>query len=361
MTTDVDVIGSRDDPNAQIRSARSMPLLLHSMSVFREMFEIIFANREINTVVEIGVESGQVSSVYTDLGAKAVYCIEPAPSDALRATLAENPALHLVERMSPEVLADLPVADLYVIDGDHNYAVVHPELSWIVKNAPDAMVAMHDVLWPWGRRDLYYEPSSLSDDQRHEYSDDGPTVWLDDLTPAGFVGLGAFTAAKRSGGEANGVLTAVEDVLAQAENDDWIFEVVPAVFGMGLVMPRRGEGVAKILADLRPYTASKLLATMEKNRIALYTRVLQMQYDAAGCAVTADQMAEELARQRRELDDLRSELSTAVDGRAEQMAELAAARREVDRLRYVLSQTVVSRVASKLRRLEPRIRRALHK
>ena len=80
MNLGVEVIGSREDPYSQARSARSLPLLLHSMSVFREMFAVIFANREIRTVVEVGVESGQVSSVYTDLGAEVVHCVDPAPS-----------------------------------------------------------------------------------------------------------------------------------------------------------------------------------------------------------------------------------------------------------------------------------------
>lgn len=363
MTVDVEVVGSREDPNAQIRKARSLPLLLHSMSVFREMFEIIFANREIATVVEVGVESGQVSSLYTNMGASAVYCVDPTPTDALRRTLADNPALHLVERPSPDVLAELPVADLYVLDGDHNYAVVHAELSWILKNAPDAVIAMHDVMWPSGRRDLYYEPSPLPAEQRHDYTDEGPTVWHDGVTPAGFIGVGAFTMAREAGGERNGVLTAVEDVLSQAENDGWLFEIVPAVFGMGLVLPKRGQGVAKIMAGLRPYTMSKLLATMENNRIALYTRVLQMQYDAVAGAANTDRMAEEIAKQRGEIDALKSELDTAVAGRAEEMAEMASARHEIERLQHLLDQTFASRLGAKLRRMgkapESRIRKAI--
>lgn len=365
MTLDGEVVGSREDPNAQIRNARSLPLLLHSMSVFREIFEIIFANRPIATVVEVGVESGQVSSLYTELGASAVYCVDPTPSDALRRTLAGNPALHLVEQPSPGVLADLPVADLYVLDGDHNYAVVHAELSWILKNAPDAVIAMHDVMWPSGRRDLYYEPSPLPAEQRHDYTDEGPTVWHDGVTPAGFVGVGAFTMAREAGGERNGVLTAVEDVLSQAENDGWLFDIVPAVFGMGLVMPKRGHGVEKIMADLRPYTTSRLLATLENNRIALYTRVLQMQYDAVACAANTDRMAEQITQQRGEIDALRSELDTAVAGRTEEMAEVAAVRAEIERLRHLLDQTFASRLGAKLRRMsktaEPRIRRAINR
>ncbi|WP_367133609.1 class I SAM-dependent methyltransferase [Saccharothrix sp. HUAS TT1] len=308
MNVDAEMTGSRQDPHAQARAARQQPLLLHSMSVFREMFTVVFAHRPIKTVVEVGVESGQVSSIYTELGAERVYCVDPYPSDELRATLAKNPKLELVEKPAPAVLADLPPADLYVLDGDHNYAVLHGELSWITRNAPDAVIAFHDVLWPWSRRDLYYEPSLLADDQRHPHSDDGPTIWHDELTPAGFVGLGSFTVAEEAGGERNGVLTAIEDVLAEA-GDDWLFDIVPAVFGMGVMARKGSPGAAKVFNGLKPFTSSKLLAKLENNRIALYTHVLRMQYEAVAAADNADRMAEAISGQRHEIEELRAELA----------------------------------------------------
>lgn len=302
-------VGTREDPHAQPRAARTAPVLLHSMSVFREIFQVVFARREIRTVVEIGVESGQVSGIYAELGASEVYCVDPAPTERVRETVKAHDALHLVTVPSPEVLPQLPVADLYVLDGDHNYAVVQGELAWILEHAPGAVVAMHDVLWPWGRRDLYYEPSALAARDRHPVSEDGPTVWHDDLTPAGFVGLGAFTVAQHAGGERNGVLTAVEDVLA--EHPDWRFELVPAVFGMGLLYRTEHEAVDELQRALQPYTSSKLLAAMENNRIALYTRLLQLQFEAAAQAGHLDELADTVAAQRREIDRLTAELHRA--------------------------------------------------
>ncbi|MFD0809529.1 class I SAM-dependent methyltransferase [Amycolatopsis umgeniensis] len=301
--------GSREDPHAQARSARSAPVLLHSMSIFREIFEIVFARRGIRTVVEIGVESGQVSGIYAELGASDVYCVDPEPTERVRSAVEANDALHLVTEPSPEVLPRLPVADLYVLDGDHNYAVVRREVAWILEHAPDAVVAMHDLLWPWGRRDLYYEPSPLKAGDRHPISEDGPTVWHDELTPAGFVGLGAFTVARHAGGERNGVLTAVEDALA--EHPEWRFELVPAVFGMGILYRAETDPDEALQRALRPYTTSNLLAAMENNRIALYTRVLQMQFEAAAQADDRDRLADTVAAQRHEIDRLTAELHRA--------------------------------------------------
>ncbi|QFG27035.1 class I SAM-dependent methyltransferase [Actinomadura sp. WMMB 499] len=272
------------------------------MSLFRSLFEAIARSREIGTVVEVGVESGRASAVYADLGA-TVHCVEPHPSDELRAALDADPRLNLVEGRSPDVLAELPAADLYVLDGDHNYAVVREELAWIMKNAPDAVVALHDVLWPNGRRDAYHRPSPLAAGDAHPSAEGGPTVWHDEVTPLGFAGEGDYTVAAHAGGERNGVLTAVEDALTEA--GDWRFEIVPAVFGLGVLARTGSPGAAEIFAALRPYTSSDLLAAMENNRIALYTRVLQLQHEAEARTEDATRMAETIAAQQQELEKLR--------------------------------------------------------
>lgn len=311
--------GTRDDPHRQARAAREQPLLLHSMSLFRSLFEAIARAREIGTVVEVGVESGRTSAVYADLGA-TVHCVEPNPTDDLRAVLAADSRLNLVEGRSPDVLGELPVADLYVLDGDHNYAVVREELAWITKNAPDAVVALHDVLWPSGRRDMYHQPSPLAPEDAHPAADGGPTVWHDEITPVGFAGMGAHKVATHAGGERNGVLTAVEDALTEG-GGDWRFEIVPAVFGLGVLARTGSPGAAEVFAALRPYTSSDLLAAMENNRIALYTRVLQLQYEAEARTEDATRMAETIAAQQQELDRLRG-------GSGRPAAVAAAPRRE---------------------------------
>jgi hypothetical protein len=305
------LLGTREDPHAQACEARSQPLLLHSMSVFREFFEIIFVHHNISTVVEVGVESGQASGLYTSLGASAVYCIEPHPTEEIRAGIAAHQALHLIEKPSPEALAEAPIADLYVLDGDHNYAVVRQELDWILTHAPDTVVVLHDLLWPCARRDLYYEPSHLPAEAKHPASHDGATVWHDDLTPAGLVGLGAYTTAVHAGGERNGVLTAVEDAIAHTADKRWRFALVPAVFGMGVLIRETSSAAADLVHRLRPYCQSHLLATMENNRIALYTRVLQLQYEAVAHADNTDRLAEGRLAQRQEIERLESALSAA--------------------------------------------------
>lgn len=329
------VLGTRDDPHAQAREARRQPLLLHSMAVFRELFEIIFAHHQVASVVEVGVESGTASGLYASLGASAVYCVEPFPTEEIRTGLAAHEALHLIEKPSPEALDDVPVADLYVLDGDHNYLVVRQELDWILTHAPDAVVVLHDLLWPCARRDLYYDRSSLPEELQRAASPDGPTVWHDDLTPAGFVGLGAYTTAVQAGGERNGVLTAVEDAITHADDERWRLALVPAVFGMGVLIRETSSAAKDLLDRLEPYCRSHLLAAMENNRIALYTRVLQLQYDAVAHADNADRFAEDKLAQHREIVRLEAELAAVT---AQFTAERQLLQHENTRLRQLLAE-----------------------
>lgn len=325
-------LGTRDDPHSQERAARSAPLLLHSLSLFREVFDEIYARRSISTVVEIGVETGQVSGIYAELGASRVYCIDPFPSDAMRAAVAANDSLELVERFSPECLVDLPVADLYVVDGDHNYATVRGEVDWILEHAPDAVVVLHDLAWPSARRDSYYQPTRLGEHDRHADTAEGPTVWHDGVTPAGFIGAGAFTMSVHAGGERNGVLTAVEDAITAATDPLWELEIIPAVFGVG-VLVRRTQETAELIDAIRRYSGSRLLAALENNRIALYTRVLQMQHEMVAHAADADRLAETIAGQLHTIDELT---------------------RTADALRDRLDRTVAEHLAERQRRVVPR-------
>lgn len=304
--------GDRNHPHVQAQAARQAPLLLHSLTLFSEVIGRIFAATQPRTVVEVGVESGQASATYLGYGADTVYCIEPQPSDEMRATLGRNSNLILVEGFSPQVLSEIPVGDVYVVDGDHNYATVRAELDWILNAAPGAIVILHDVLWPSGRRDQYYNAAAISADDVHPHGDDGPTVWHDEVTAAGFIGNGHFTFALDAGGERNGVLTAVEDALAEQSPGAFEFALIPAVFGLGVIYPTTDINKAvKLRSALEPYNGSPLLAAMENNRIALYTRVLAMQYEMAAGAIDRDELAgrvaqldAELRRQREETDRL---------------------------------------------------------
>ena len=65
--------------------------------------------------------------------------------------------------------------DAALIDGDHNWFTVVPRAadarprSRERPDRPCPVMILHDVLWPYGRRDLYYEPSRIPDEYRQPY------------------------------------------------------------------------------------------------------------------------------------------------------------------------------------------------
>src|SRR6202011_3770653 len=114
----------------------------------------------------------------------------------------------------------LDACDAYFLDGDHNYYTVRGELDAIARGAEKngeraPLIFVHDVGWPWGRRDMYYAPESIPAEHRHPYSHElGVTLLDDELVDGGMRDPGRYAIACRSGGPRNGVLTAVEDFLA---------------------------------------------------------------------------------------------------------------------------------------------------
>lgn len=273
-------VDSREDPHAQERLARETPSLLHSLSEFRWLVRDLLAAVKPDRVVEIGGEAGRAAAAYLEAGAREIVCVDPRPSEELADLAAREPRVRLVVERSPDCIPYLPPADFWVIDGDHNYATVRAELEALLGRAGAAagpLVLVHDVLWPCGRRDLYYDPAALPQGSVHAHRwDAGPTVQSDELSPAGFVGQGEFASAVLAGGEGNGVHTALEDVLDS--RPDLGCALIPIVFGLAVVYDRSAPWARRVRELLGPLDRSPFLLRLELNRIALYTRLLELQH-----------------------------------------------------------------------------------
>jgi hypothetical protein len=256
------------------------PLLLHSLS---EHGELIFAALEAvapRRIVEIGSETGGFSKALLDwAGANGAVLatIEPYPTAEIR-ELAESVAhFELVTGRSPGVLAEIEPADAYVIDGDHNHWTVLNELRAAFSGGRAPLAILHDVGWPSGRRDQYYAPRAVPEEARlpHTY-----TAGIEPGNPGtvdvgGFQGEFQFASAENEGGAGNGVLTAVEDFLAGRQ--DLEYRQVDAVFGVGYVFGREAPAAPRLRKLLDPWHGSRLVERLERNRLQLYTRVLELQ------------------------------------------------------------------------------------
>ena len=115
------------------------------------------------SVVEVGAFAGDLTRVLVDWAAAAgatVAAVDPAPQDGLVALAREHPELELIRETSLEALPRIPLPDAVVIDGDHNFHTVREELRILGERGPGAdlpLLLFHDVCWPHGRRDDYFD------------------------------------------------------------------------------------------------------------------------------------------------------------------------------------------------------------
>jgi hypothetical protein len=95
---------------------------------------------------------------------------------------------------------------------------------------------MHDVDWPYGRRDMYYQPDTVPAEFRRAYAYRGVIRGqnqLDEINGSD----SPFANAIDEGGPRNGVLTAVEDFHAQ-HAEDYRFFRVKTQYGLGVLQLR---------------------------------------------------------------------------------------------------------------------------
>jgi Methyltransferase domain len=222
------------------------------------------------SVVEIGAYAGDLTRVLVGWAAAAgarVGAIDPAPQPGLEELAQAHPQLELIRDTSIAALPRIPLPDAVIVDGDHNHFTVSEELRLIGERAPGAQLPLllfHDVCWPHGRRDDYFDPELIPPEARHPVAGaEGGLVPGDPgLQPDG---LPYPRSAAREGGPRNGVLTAVEDFVAARERVR--LAVVPAFFGFGVVWHEDAPGAAALARILDPWDRNPLLERLEANRV----------------------------------------------------------------------------------------------
>jgi hypothetical protein len=300
-------------------------ILIYSLSEHRDLiFQCLDAVAP-RRVVEIGSEAGgmtrELARWASEAGAQFIT-VEPYPIEEVREMDAQLDHFDLVEGRSPEALERIEPADAYLIDGDHNHWTVLHELRAVYAEGRAPLAVLHDVGWPCARRDQYYSVEALPPDAVHPYSYmKGRVPDEADLTDSGFGGHGSFAVAVEEGGPRNGVLTAVEDFLAERSDLEYVH--VPAIFGLGVIYSREAAYGERLGDLLRPWHENELLARLEQNRVRLYARVLELQ----GAGVRADSASNlVLLRYAERLADLEAQNASLRLERGRLRAELDAAR-----------------------------------
>jgi Methyltransferase domain len=198
---------------------------------------------EPRVVVEIGAHVGQTTRPLLELGAErdfVVHSIDPAPGpnftpDDLEARYGDRFQFH--KATSLDQLPLIEKIDVVMVDGDHNWYTVHNELKILARQVergrPFPLTFVHDIGWPYGRRDLYYDPETIPSDQRQPHAKQGLTPGNGGLS--GSEGLNPrLHNAETEGAPRSGVRTAVEDFLSEADLPIR-FTVVEGFHGLGIL------------------------------------------------------------------------------------------------------------------------------
>lgn len=264
-------------------------LLIHSMSEFSDLILGVLAAAESRNIAEIGAEFGGMSQKLAEFVRErdgGLTSIDPAPKPEFLAWAAASSVVRHIAAPSLEAMPGLSGIDAWVIDGDHNYYTVRNELriadELSTRDNKPFLALLHDISWPCARRDFYYAPDRIPAEWRHPHSFDvGVTLGNSGVLPdRGFRGGGHFAWALKEGGPRNGVLTAVEDFLADARADgtrQLAFAFVPAVFGLGIVFDATAPWASAVAQLVHPYHDNKLLAALELNRLRNYLAVIDWQ------------------------------------------------------------------------------------
>jgi len=224
----------------------------------------------VTSIAEVGAFAGDLTRVLVDWAGGAgasVMAIDPAPQPGLEALAREHPELQLVRETSLAALPAILMPDAIVIDGDHNYYTVSEELRLIGERAQGAelpLLLFHDVRWPHGRRDDYFDAEQVPAQARHPVAGTGAGI-VPGEAEARPGGLPYPRSAAHEGGPGNGVLTAVEDFVSAREGVR--LAVVPAFFGLGVAWHTAKPWSDDVARILDPFDGHPILERLEANRV----------------------------------------------------------------------------------------------
>jgi cephalosporin hydroxylase len=194
-------------------------------------------------LVEIGALRGEnTRQIIERLGPEAeLHVIDPVPAFDPAEHEREFAGQYVFHRdLSVNVLPHLSPMDAALIDGDHNWYTVYNECRLLAEattraDVPLPIMVLHDVLWPYGRRDLYYDPDTIPAEHRQPYARKGMHLGQSELAK-GATGLNpTMCNATHEGGPRNGVMTGLEDWMAEYHKPLRMV-LLPIYFGLAIVV-----------------------------------------------------------------------------------------------------------------------------
>lgn len=205
-------------------------------------------------IVEIGAEKGinteNILKYCLNHDAKLIS-IDPNPLfDINKFKLNFGEKFTLLNELSLNCLQYIGDYDCILIDGDHNYFTVFNELLIIgEKFNQDSfpIIFLHDVGWPYGRRDLYYNPENIPKEFLNDYSRLGMYPGKSELLAHGGLNSNLLNANDENTPN-NGVLTAIEDFINHSSLD-LDFHLFSPFHGLGIIH-RKDENLYLFIENL---------------------------------------------------------------------------------------------------------------
>ncbi|MFO7838383.1 MAG: glycosyltransferase [Desulfosalsimonadaceae bacterium] len=302
-------------------------------------------------IVEIGADAGGNTLnllAWCENSGAVLHSIDPAPKfDATE--LAERYESNFVfyRELSLNVIPRLSGCDLVLIDGDHNWYTVFNELKLLEKRCKKTgeaypLVILHDIGWPYGRRDLYYNPENIPAEFLKPYKKEG--ILPGRAALAGEEGLNPHLCnAIYENDYQNGVLTAVEDFLEETGFRLELFSI-QGLNGLGLIVPaellQKNTELAEFLKNWKTGSEFEFyLQTIEAQRVGkeLEINTLRKKYqgriDELQAARQADaEKLENLREEKRNLENRLGEQKEEIRRLKEVEKEMLALNNRMEKL-----------------------------
>jgi len=275
--------------------------------LYRPIIEEIHANY----IVEIGSDSGINTNNILE------YCVEndahmtaidPVPKfDIEKFKLEYGDKFEIYTELSLSILPTLEDYDVIIIDGDHNWYTVYNELKTIEKsfeNKKFPLIFLHDVGWPYARRDLYYNPENIPEIYRQPYKKLGIYPGQSDLKENGGMNTSLYNSIYENTPK-NGVLTAVEDFIKESDLE-FNFYLIQVYHGVGILYPKNKKLESRIKNIIN---TDKLLELLEEERLKLYIEKNTIKTELNGNRIQLKNLEEKSFKTDKKLNQTETELN----------------------------------------------------
>jgi len=225
------------------------------------------------SICEIGAEHGGNTDKLLSINAVRLSIIDPCIDEDLCSKYEKNERIRVYKGLSLEVLPKASQqSDCFLIDGDHNWYTVYNELKAIHEGdllKEGGTIFLHDVCWPYGRRDMYYLPESIPERFRHPYAKKGIERGKSELSES-LMFNNYLNNVLYEGNPKNGVLTAIEDFLNE-HGKTYMFFYFKRKFGLGFLIKRKN--VKTKIIFFKWFCLIKYYEIVEKNNVFYRTQM----------------------------------------------------------------------------------------